>query len=180
MSSTSNRKRARSERALARARRRRNQRIALAAVGVLILAAIGYSLFPKPVAEIGDPLEFPGFPVSGAEVITTSSGLQYQDLQEGSGAAAQPGDTVLVNYSGWLENGTLFDSSFNPGRQPFSFTLGVGQVIAGWEEGVAGMKPGSIRLLRIPANLAYGQNGAGNAIPPNATLIFRVELLEIQ
>ncbi|HKC96101.1 MAG TPA: FKBP-type peptidyl-prolyl cis-trans isomerase [Nitrospira sp.] len=110
--------------------------------------------------------------------VTTSSGLQYIDLRVGTGATAQAGQTVSVHYSGWLENGKKFDSSFDRG-QPFSFPLGTGRVIKGWDEGVQGMRIGGKRKLIIPANLGYGARGAGGAIPPNATLIFEVELLGV-
>jgi FKBP-type peptidyl-prolyl cis-trans isomerase len=108
--------------------------------------------------------------------VTTSSGLQYIDLKVGTGATAQAGQTVTVHYSGWLENGKKFDSSIDRG-QPFSFPLGAGRVIKGWDEGVQGMKVGGRRKLIIPSNLGYGARGAGAVIPPNATLIFEVELL---
>jgi len=110
--------------------------------------------------------------------VTTSSGLQYIDLQVGTGATAQAGQTVSVHYSGWLESGKKFDSSVDHG-QPFSFPLGTGRVIKGWDEGVQGMRIGGKRKLIIPANLGYGARGAGGAIPPNATLIFEVELLGV-
>lgn len=120
------------------------------------------------------------FEQAGAEgkEITTSSGLQYIDLKVGTGATAQAGQTVNVHYTGWLENGKKFDSSVDRG-QPFSFPLGAGRVIKGWDEGVQGMKVGGKRKLIIPSSLGYGARGAGGAIPPNATLIFEVELLGI-
>jgi FKBP-type peptidyl-prolyl cis-trans isomerase FkpA len=114
---------------------------------------------------------------SGNE-ITTSSGLTYVDEVVGTGEVAVAGKTVTVHYTGWLENGQTFDSSVGRG-QPFSFHLGVGQVIKGWDEGVQGMKVGGKRKLTVPANLAYGARGAGGVIPPHATLAFAVELLGV-
>src|SRR5437660_1391554 len=104
-------------------------------------------------------------------MITTASGLQYEDLTEGTGQQAKAGDSVRVHYTGWLTDGTKFDSSLDRGS-PFSFKLGAGQVIKGWDEGVAGMKVGGKRKLNIPAALGYGSRGAGAVIPPNAELIF--------
>lgn len=109
---------------------------------------------------------------------TTASGLQYWDIVTGSGATAAPGKQVSVHYTGWLTDGTKFDSSVDR-NQPFDFTLGVGQVIKGWDEGVAGMKAGGKRQLRIPPGLAYGSR-ARDPIPANSTLIFDVELLEVK
>lgn len=108
----------------------------------------------------------------------TDSGLKFDDTTEGSGATAEAGQTVSVHYTGWLENGTKFDSSKDR-NDPFQFRLGAGQVIAGWDEGVAGMKIGGSRKLTLPSHLGYGAHGAGGVIPPNATLIFEVELLDI-
>ncbi|MEB3230948.1 MAG: FKBP-type peptidyl-prolyl cis-trans isomerase [Leptolyngbyaceae bacterium] len=113
------------------------------------------------------------------KVITTESGLQYVELVAGTGATPVTGNTVQVHYTGTLENGAVFDSSRDRGR-PFSFRIGVGQVIKGWDEGVGTMKVGGRRKLIIPAELGYGSRGAGGVIPPNATLIFDVELLRIQ
>ena len=107
----------------------------------------------------------------------TASGLQFHDLEIGSGEEARSGQNVKVHYTGRLENGTQFDSS--RGRGPFEFTLGVGMVIRGWDEGVSGMKVGGKRKLVIPPDLGYGSRGAGGVIPPNATLIFEVELLGV-
>ncbi len=115
---------------------------------------------------------------SGGEEIVTSSGLQYIDQVVGTGEVAKAGQTVSVHYTGWLTNGTKFDSSVDRG-QPFSFPLGAGRVIKGWDEGVQGMKVGGKRKLTIPANLGYGPRGAGGVIPPNATLVFDVELLGV-
>jgi FKBP-type peptidyl-prolyl cis-trans isomerase FkpA len=110
---------------------------------------------------------------------TTPSGLQYEDLSEGTGAAAKAGDSVEVHYTGWLTDGKKFDSSVDRGT-PFTFQLGLGKVIRGWDEGVAGMKVGGKRKLTIPSDLGYGTRGAGGVIPPNAQLIFEVELLKIR
>jgi FKBP-type peptidyl-prolyl cis-trans isomerase len=116
-------------------------------------------------------------------VIEMPNGLKYTDTKTGDGAAATPGNKVSVHYTGWLYNngakGAKFDSSVDRG-QPFQFTLGAHQVIAGWDEGVAGMKVGGKRTLIIPPELGYGARGAGGVIPPNATLMFDVELLGVQ
>lgn len=117
-------------------------------------------------------------PVSG-DPVTTGSGLQYIDIERGTGEAPDPGSTIVVHYTGWLEDGTKFDSSVDRG-EPFEFVIGVGQVIPGWDQGVATMQEGGKRRLIIPPDLAYGEAGAGGVIPPNATLIFDVELLEIR
>ena len=108
------------------------------------------------------------------------NGLLIQDLVVGDGAEAKDYNKVVVNYTGKLEDGSIFDSSLNPGRSPFTFTLGAGSVIKGWDQGLKNMKVGGKRKLTIPPDLAYGTNGAGNAVPPNATLIFEVELLEVE
>jgi FKBP-type peptidyl-prolyl cis-trans isomerase len=117
------------------------------------------------------------------QVIEMPNGLKYTDTKTGDGATATPGNKVSVHYTGWLYNngakGAKFDSSVDRG-QPFQFTLGAHQVIAGWDEGVAGMKVGGKRTLIIPAALGYGAQGAGNVIPPNATLMFDVELLGVK
>jgi FKBP-type peptidyl-prolyl cis-trans isomerase len=104
------------------------------------------------------------------------SGLEIEDQIVGDGAEATAGQTVEVHYTGWLTDGTKFDSSHDR-NQTFSFKLGGGQVIAGWDQGVAGMKIGGSRKLTIPADLGYGERGAGGVIPPNATLVFKVELI---
>ena len=112
--------------------------------------------------------------------VKTESGLQYWDITVGSGQVAKEGDRVRVHYTGWLTTGKKFDSSVDSGR-PFSFTLGAGEVIKGWDEGVAGMKVGGKRQLRIPPDLGYGENGTPDGtIPANATLIFDVQLLSVQ
>ncbi len=110
---------------------------------------------------------------------TTDSGLKYEDKREGEGQTAKAGDTVDVHYRGWLDDGTTFDTSRQAGRGPFSFTIGAGRVIRGWEEGVAGMQVGGIRELEIPAELGYGARAIG-PIPANSTLHFEVELLLIK
>ena len=116
--------------------------------------------------------------VSG-KAVSTSSGLEYWEIQEGTGAPALAGKEVSVHYTGWLTNGKKFDSSLDRG-EPIKFTLGIGQVIKGWDEGIAGMRVGGKRQLRIPPALAYGMRGAPPAIPPNATLVFDVELMAVK
>ena len=114
---------------------------------------------------------------TAAKSVTTASGLKYVDVKVGSGASPVKGKQVKVHYTGTLENGKQFDSSL--GREPFSFVIGVGQVIPGWDEGVMNMKVGGKRKLIIPSKLGYGERGAGSVIPPNATLLFDVELLDV-
>jgi peptidylprolyl isomerase len=122
-------------------------------------------------------------PAKAQPVMTTADGLQIIDLKVGTGASPKKGQTVVVHYTGWLytdgKKGTKFDSSVDRG-QPFEFPIGQQQVIPGWDEGVITMKVGGKRTLIIPSALAYGSNGAGGVIPPNATLIFDVELLRIK
>ena len=112
-------------------------------------------------------------------MVNAASGLQYMDLVVGSGREAHSGETAIVHYTGKLSNGTQFDSSKDR-NQPFSFRLGAGHVIKGWDKGVEGMKIGGIRKLVIPPQLGYGSRGAGTAIPPHSTLIFEVELLDLR
>ena len=112
--------------------------------------------------------------------ITMDNGLVIEDIIEGDGKEANDYNKVVVNYTGKLEDGSIFDSSLSPGKEPFTFTLGVGSVIKGWDMGVKGMKVGGKRKLTIPPVLGYGDRGAGNVIPPEATLIFEVELLEVE
>ena len=131
------------------------------------------------------PLAFASLPRLGYAVVMTktASGLQYEDTTPGTGAEAKAGQTCVMHYTGWLwindAKGAKFDSSLDR-KSPFSFRLGVGQVIRGWDEGVAGMKIGGKRTLIIPSELGYGARGAGGAIPPNSTLLFEVELLELR
>lgn len=136
---------------------------------------------PCSTAAAALPTSIAGVPVpiNAAAVQSTASGLRYFDIVPGTGASPQTGKQVTVNYTGWLLNGQKFDSSKDR-NQPFSFTFGVGQVIKGWDQGLATMKTGGRRLLIIPPDLAYGIRGAPGAIPPCSTLIFDVELLNAQ
>ncbi len=118
-------------------------------------------------------------PTAPTSEITTVSGLTYADIVVGTGREAAAGNQVTVHYTGWLTNGKKFDSSVDR-NEPFSFPIGSGKVIKGWDEGVAGMKVGGKRKLTIPSQLGYGARGAGGVIPPNATLVFDVELLEVR
>ncbi|MBU4274403.1 FKBP-type peptidyl-prolyl cis-trans isomerase [Patescibacteria group bacterium] len=140
-------------------------KIILIIILIIIVVLVVYFLFPKPKTA-STPNQF------------NIQGMKVEILKEGSGVEAKVGDTVSVHYVGTLENGTKFDSSISRG-QPFSFTLGQNRVIQGWEKGVLEMKVGEKRKLTIPPELAYGNQGAGDVIPPNATLIFEVELLGI-
>lgn len=127
---------------------------------------------PGHAQSNASPTKVTGKPTS------TASGLQYWDIVAGTGATAVAGKPISVHYTGWLTDGKKFDSSLDRG-QPFTFPLGGGKVIKGWDEGVGGMKVGGKRQLRIPPELGYGARGAGGVIPPNATLIFDVELLDV-
>lgn len=133
---------------------------------------------------LGLALAVPTFADAAPKEVTTPSGLKYIDTVEGKGAPAASGQTASVQYTGWLytdgKKGTKFDSSRDHGGKPFDFPLGAGMVIKGWDEGVVGMKPGGQRTLIIPSNLGYGARGAGGAIPPNADLIFDVELISVK
>jgi len=111
---------------------------------------------------------------------TMTDELIIEDIVIGNGVEAKSSDNVTVDYTGKLMDGSIFDSSKNPNREPFSFTVGIGVVIKGWDDGVPGMKVGGTRRLTIPPNMGYGSQGAGNVIPPNATLIFDIELLGIE
>jgi FKBP-type peptidyl-prolyl cis-trans isomerase FkpA len=136
-----------------------------------LAAIVGLSLVSSP-ADSQEKKE--------PKVVTTASGLQYEEIKEGTGPAAKAGDTVVVHYTGWLKSdGKKFDSSLDRG-EPFEFKLGAGMVIKGWDEGVQGIKVGGKRKLIIPAKLGYGERGAGKVIPPNADLVFEVELLKIK
>ncbi len=131
---------------------------------------------PQLIAQSNTPKEEKSMDLDKAQ--TTDSGLKYVVVKEGNGASPKRGEKVTVHYTGTLEDGTKFDSSRDRNR-PFSFKIGVGQVIKGWDEGVADMKVGERRTLIIPPELGYGAAGAGGVIPPNATLVFDVELLKI-
>ena len=118
-------------------------------------------------------------PTKGLKAVVLPDGLEYVDLRKGNGAEAQAGKTVKVHYTGWLTNGKKFDSSVDR-HEPIEFALGSGMVIKGWDEGIAGMKVGGRRQLHIPAKLGYGDRGAGDAIPPNADLVFDCALVEVK
>jgi peptidylprolyl isomerase len=146
------------------------------------IAALLAAAFPFliSISACADPQTQNGeAPQAEAKEIVTPTGLKYLDLKVGEGPEATSGKSVEVHYTGWLENGTKFDSSLDR-QEPFTFRLGAGEVIEGWDQGVAGMKVGGKRKLIIPPDLGYGDQGAGGAIPPGATLIFEVELLGIE
>ncbi|MTJ12356.1 FKBP-type peptidyl-prolyl cis-trans isomerase [Anabaena sp. UHCC 0187] len=159
----------------------------LVCVGVLVFTQIGgkqdtaiATQLPTTVTQANNTLIASNtMSEANANVVTTPSGLKYVELVEGTGATPETGKTVVVHYTGTLEDGTKFDSSRDRG-QPFSFKIGVGQVIKGWDEGVMTMKIGGRRQLIIPEQLGYGARGAGGVIPPYSTLIFDVELLGVQ
>ena len=137
-----------------------------------ILFAMAPDTNQADASALGGPLDAPDTQI-------TASGLKIIELQVGEGAEAASGQTVSVHYRGTLENGKQFDASYDRGT-PFTFPLGAGRVIKGWDEGVVGMKVGGKRKLVIPPDLAYGSRGAGGVIPPNATLVFEVELLDVK
>jgi FKBP-type peptidyl-prolyl cis-trans isomerase len=160
--------------------------ITAVAVLVLVIAQFTTNSTPAAIASPTQPVQISMTPTNpetiankpNSEIITTASGLKYQEITIGTGAAPKQGNKVTVHYIGTLEDGTKFDSSRDRNR-PFDFDLGVGQVIKGWDEGLSTMKVGGRRILTIPSELGYGSRGAGGVIPPNATLIFDVELLKV-
>ncbi|MDH3943760.1 MAG: FKBP-type peptidyl-prolyl cis-trans isomerase [Anaerolineae bacterium] len=155
-------------------RRRKNIFISVLAVGVLVVLAL-----PWIRSQFEPDFQFTDFfmVVDDLEIVTTETGLQYQDLEIGTGPEAKTGDQVEVHYIGWLTDGTQFDSSIQR-NLPFDFTLGRGQVISGWDEGVVGMRVGGLRILMIPPDLGYGPRDIPG-IPPSSILLFQVELLTV-
>jgi FKBP-type peptidyl-prolyl cis-trans isomerase len=155
-------------------------KIAIVGFVIVVAALVLYAQTPaqKPKVQAVRPNTTAPTKVTG-DGVKTESGLQYWDIKLGLGALAKTGDKVKVHYTGWLTTGKKFDSSVDA-NSPFDFTIGAGDVIKGWEEGVAGMKVGGKRQLRIPPDLGYGASGTpGGPIPPNATLIFDVQLLAV-
>jgi len=148
-----------------------------AALAALLLLATGCGS-TSPAATQSQATAKPQTAAAPTEV-TMPDGLKFTDDTVGTGAVATNGKTAVVHYTGWLMDGTKFDSSLDR-NQPFTFPLGAGQVIKGWDEGVAGMKVGGKRTLIVPPALGYGARGAGNVIPPNATLKFEVQLLDVR
>jgi len=151
---------------------------------VIAIITITLLLAGLAAAQTAAKKKAPAKPASGPTKVTgeptkTPSGLEYWDIKIGTGPTAQTGQQVKVDYTGWLTDGKKFDSSVGTGK-PFDFMLGASQVIKGWDEGVVGMKVGGKRQLRIPPNLAYGAAGYPGAIPPNATLIFDIRLVEVK
>jgi len=141
-------------------------------LGLLLIATAVAALSPACTKKSDAP-------AGASQGVTTVTELKIEELKVGTGAEAVPGKQIQVHYTGTLTDGKKFDSSVDRG-QPFKFTLGAGQVIQGWEKGFAGMKEGGKRKLTIPSQLGYGDRGAGNVIPPNATLVFEVELIKVE
>lgn len=176
----------REQRRSQRIARRNRQRAIIAAIVVLAVALIAFFVIRDYTNKSPSPAQSNKYPIGtldstppalSTNAVTTASGLQYEDLQLGTGNAAKSGDVATVNYTLWLTNGTKIQSSLDS-QQTFTFTLGKGQVITGWDEGVQGMKEGGTRMLVIPPSLGYGSNVQGN-IPANSTLIFEVQLVGV-
>jgi peptidylprolyl isomerase len=149
------------------------------AIIVALLAAESLSALPGPAkARQTEPTPPPTPQEAGREVVTPS-GLRYRELQVGAGAEATKGKTVEIHYTGWLEDGTKFDASQDPSH-PFTFRIGIDDVIRGWHQGITGMKVGGRRRLVVPPELGYGKPGMGRVVPPNATLVFEVELVNVR
>jgi FKBP-type peptidyl-prolyl cis-trans isomerase FkpA len=171
----------REQRRAQRIAKRNRQRTIIGIIALLVITLIAFLVYrdfttksqPYPIGKLDSTP-----PTPSVSAITTASGLIYEDLQVGDGATVKSGDTVTVNYTGWLTDGTKFDSSIDRG-QTSDFTIGAGNVIAGWDEGVVGMKVNGTRLLEIPPSLGYGST-ANASIPANSTLIFEVQLVAIK
>lgn len=155
------------------------KRIAMALAAALLLAGCAGSKGPGDTTATPAPAADAAAAAPKPKVHKLPSGLVYEDLVVGNGTMADPGLTVSVQYTGWLTNGTKFDSSFDHGR-PYTFTLGAGSVIAGWDQGIKGMRLGGKRKLTIPPDMGYGPAGNGERIPPNSTLVFEVELVNVR
>lgn len=164
-----------------------NMRLPAAVLAIALLAGCNQYEAQKAASAAGATPSTPSTPPAPAAAATPTggkvhklpSGLQYEDMVVGSGKMAEPGMNVSVHYTGWLTDGTKFDSSLDR-NQAFQFQLGAGMVIRGWDEGVKGMRIGGKRKLTIPSDMGYGAQGAGGVIPPNATLVFDVELLDVK
>ncbi len=159
--------------------RRLTAALAIAMLSLAALTVVGCGAEPTPESTEPEAVQPEAATPETAPSSEEVSKLEIEELVVGEGAEAVAGKTVVVHYTGWLTDGTKFDSSLDSG-QPFSFSLGAGQVIPGWDEGVQGMKVGGKRKLTIPPEMGYGDQGAGGVIPPGATLVFEVELLEVQ
>jgi len=148
-----------------------------AVAAILLITLVVFAQTPARKIQVGGSTKSPTKVIGDG--VKTDSGLQYWDIKVGTGEAAKDGDHVKVHYTGWLTTGKKFDSSVDA-HQPYDFTIGKGEVIKGWDEGVTGMKVGGKRQLRIPPELAYGADGFKTIIPPDATLIFDVQLLAVK
>ena len=153
--------------------------VAMYSLVICLIVLISGCAKNEESSEATGPVVTPTVTVPPAQSVGDVTELRIEDAKVGTGSVAEAGKRVTVHYTGWLTNGTKFDSSKNHG-QPFTFQLGDGQVIKGWDQGVAGMKVGGVRRLTIPPSLGYGATGAGGVIPQNATLVFEVELLDVQ